>query len=508
MTMETRILPTVIIPLPRAAWSEYEETKVVQAFPAPPVVSVPVPVLPSAIEQSITKALRSECLVFGEGCDMQYAFLSNDYPCSFEFGGRQYSSATAAYEAQKLSNRPDLMELFTKLSPEEALALSAEKHRDKYVGWYDKRLETMFHVLKAKFGQNPDLLQRILLTADAYLLFHTSFKHMDSFWSDDCDGSGANHFGRTLMQVRKELGGMGEPERPAHFDGLLPKVQHSYPSPLDKHDWEIRSEIDELNSRMNEEDYQRHSGIARRQEHMEYTRFRFNNFPYDKTLVPLSSGRYINANFIYGKQFIGTQSPMQHTTEDFWSMVYEHSAAIVIMLNRLGDPGDDIYFPFSLEDIRRYGSFRLELAEHPLFMTKPSWRHSPHEEEPHAVIHRKVVLHKEGQQPRRVHHFQYQNWRDMSAGNERATAHLVVAVHKVWEEFPESPVVVHCHAGVGRTAVVITLLDQYKILRASGQIDVKRSVERQRSPTEGRCHSMMQSSDQYAFCYRVLRLLA
>ncbi len=507
MTMDIRILPTITILLPPVKWEEYEETHQVQAAPAPSVLSAPVPIQPSAIEQSITKALRSECLVFGEGCDVQYAFLSNEHPCSFEFGGRQYSSATAAYEAQKLSNRPELMELFTRLSPEEALAFSAEKHRDKYIGWYDKRLETMFNVLRAKFGQNDNLQRQLLLTADAYLLFHTPFKQMDPFWSDDSDGSGANHFGRALMQVRKELGAMGEPERPAHFNGLLPTVQNSYQPPLDKPDWEIRSEIDELNSRMNEEDYQRNSVLARRHENMENTRFRFNNFPYDQTLVPLSSGRYINANFIYGKQFIGTQSPMQHTTEDFWSMVYEHNVSIVIMLNRLGDPGDDIYFPFSLDDKRQYGSFRLELSEQPLFTTEPSWRHSPHEEEPHAVIHRKVILHKEGQQPRRVHHFQYQNWRDMSAGNERAAAHLVKAVHQVWEEFPESLVAVHCHAGVGRTAVVVTLLDQYKIFRTSGQIDIKRSVERQRSPTEGRCHSMMQSSDQYAFCYRVLRLL-
>ncbi len=507
MTMDTRILSSVTIPLPTLAWSAYEETEGTQDPSAPSVISEPVPVQPSVIEQSITKALRSECIVFGEGCDVQYAFLSNDYPCSFEFGGRQYLSATAAYEAQKLSNRPDLMEMFTKLSPEDAFALSAEKHRDKYIGWYDKRLETMFHVQMAKFGQNLELQGKLLLTADAHLLFHTLFKNMDPFWSDDSDGSGANNSGRTLMQVRKELGGMGESERPAHFDGLLPKVEHSYPPPLGKHDWEIRSEIDELNSRMNEEDYQRNSTIARKHEHMENTRFRFNNFPYDKTLVPLSSGRYINANFIYDKQFIGTQSPMQHTTEDFWSMVYEHSAAIVIMLNRLGDPGDDIYFPFSLDDKRQYGNFRLELSEQPLFTTNSSWRQSPHEEEPHAVIHRKMVLHKGGEQPRRVHHFQYQNWRDMSAGNERATAHLVVAAHKVWEEFPESPVIVHCHAGVGRTSVVITLLDQYKILRSSGQIDVKRSVERQRSPTEGRFNGMMQSTDQYAFCYRVLRLL-
>jgi hypothetical protein len=53
--------------------------------------------------------------------------------------------------------------------------------------------------------------------------------------------------------------------------------------------------------------------------------------------------------------------------------------------------------------------------------------------------------------------------------------------------------------------VMITLLDQS--LNLSGTLDVKGSIERQRSLNEGRCSSMVQSEDQYCFCYRVLRLL-
>lgn len=419
-------------------------------------------------------------------------FLENDDLCSFEFGGRQYTNATAAYEAQKFFHRPDLMDRFQALSPREAFTFSAEKHLEKHSSWHGKRVEVMQHVLRAKFMQNPSHRDHLLSTGSSYLSFHTPYKRMDPFWTDDADGSGANQLGHLLMQIRQEFGGSGAP--------CPPKIS-LLETPLDRTREEALAEINELNARMNGEEYRLHSQIARRQENLHFTRFPTNNFPYDATLVPLSSGRYINASFLLGKEFIGTQSPMPHTSEDFWSMILEHNVTTVIMLNRLGDPGDDIYFPFAIGDEKRYGDMVLTLEEAPQFTTDPSWRQAPHEEEPHAVILRKVKITKNGE-TYFVLHCQYQNWRDFSPGNERAAAYLVKAVtHR------KGPFVVHCHAGVGRTSAMITLIDQYRARKAGEAIDVKRCVERQRSPLEGRCHSMMQAPEQYAFCYRTLELL-
>ncbi len=509
MVSNTTFLHPLSIQLLPLIWDEVlVETDASDAIGAPS--STPsIPATPTDVEHRLTQVLNDRWIVFGEGCDPQYNFLDNDYPCSFEFGGRQYLCATAAYEAQKLLNRPDLMEAFTTLNAKDALALSAEKHLDKYPVWYEKREESMYHVLRAKFGQDTKLLGLLLLTADAYLSSHTSFKGMDPFWTNNTDGTGSNRLGQMLMAIRKEFGGMGETQPPANVSALLDGLKTDKPNiaPLNKSDGEIRREIDTLNARMNEEDYQSNSSIARNPSTHHLTRFSFNNFPYDKTLVPLSSGRYINASFMLGKQFIGTQSPMPHTSEDFWSMVLEHNVAIVIMLNRLGDPGDNIYFPFAMEDYKQFGTIHLELAEEPSFKTESSWRQAPHEEEPHAVIHRKIIIQKDGEMPRQIHHYQYQNWRDMCAGNERAAAYLTKTVHAMRQEHPESPIVAHCHAGVGRTSVIVTLLDQLHAFSTAGEIDIMRSVEQQRSPTEGRCNSMMQSTDQYAFCYRVMRLL-
>ncbi len=509
MVSNIAFLDPLTIQLPPLIWNEFPVETVASDPIGASELTPSIPAPPSGFQQRLTQVLQDRCVLFGEGCDPQYTFLDNEYPSSFEFGGRQYLCATAAYEAQKLSNRPDLMERFTTLNGKDALSLSAEKHLEKHPVWYDKREEAMYHVLRAKFGQNGKLLQLLLLTADAYLASHTPFKGMDPFWTDNTDGTGRNRLGHILMRIRKEFGGIGETQPPANLSALLDGLKTGKPSvaPLNKSDGEIRKEIDTLNTRMNEEDYRSHSSIARDPSTHHLTRFAFNNFPYDKTLVPLSSGRYINASFILGNQFIGTQSPMAHTSEDFWSMVLEHNVAIVIMLNRFGDPGDHIYFPFARGDHKQFGAIHLELSEEPHFQTDPSWRQAPHEEEPHAVIHRIIRIWKEGEIPREIHHYQYQNWRDMCAGNERAAAYLTKTVHRIRQEHPASPIVAHCHAGVGRTSVMVTLLDQFHAFSTSGEIDIMRSVERQRSPTEGRCNSMMQSTDQYAFCYRVLRLL-
>lgn len=452
-----------------------------------------------------SQSLRAKTILFGEDCKPLFSFLCNEYPSFFEFSGLRYSCATSAYEAQKFLNHPDIMWRFTLLDAEPSYALSAEKHLMKHSSWHDKRWEMMRDVLRAKFGQNPALKEMLLATGDTYLSFHTSKKNMDPYWTNNSDGSGSNEMGHLLMDIRWESGGHGRAKRPVDYHNLvLSKLpQNLIPASLDKSDADILSEIDELNSRINDQEYIGNTQIARCMENQQFTRFRFNNFPHDKTLVPLSSGRFINASFVLNKKFIGTQSPMFHTNEDFWSMVFEHDVPVVIMLNRLGDPGDDIYFPFSSSDHKKYGSIDLKLTEDPFFKTDPSWRQSPHEEEPHAIIHRKISVQRHGQQ-KLVHHFQYQNWRDFSAGNERAAAYLVKVVNPVRIQ-SSGPTVVHCHAGVGRTSVMITLLDEALRLSKEGEVAIKRSVERQRSPEEGRCNSMMQARDQYHFCYRTLR---
>jgi netrin-G3 ligand len=73
-------------------------------------------------------------------------------------------------------------------------------------------------------------------------------------------------------------------------------------------------------------------------------------------------------------------------------------------------------------------------------------------------------------------------------------------VHKTKEQFglENSPITIHCSAGVGRTGVFITLSIVLERMQYEGVLDVFQTVRILRSQ---RIH-MVQTEDQYQFCYR------
>ncbi len=92
------------------------------------------------------------------------SFLSSAYPCTFEFGGKYYSSADAAFQ------------------------------ENRSLGCSDT--DVMMHVLRAKFGQNPELKQQLLDTGSVCLLCEEG--ETDQNWLGSC-----------LMNLRTEYQGNG-----------------------------------------------------------------------------------------------------------------------------------------------------------------------------------------------------------------------------------------------------------------------------------------------------------
>ena len=82
----------------------------------------------------------------------------------------------------------------------------------------------MLVVLEAKF-RDPVLRAALLSTGSALLLEHNSETGRDAFWSDDHDGSGANHLGRALMFLRRRL---------AREEGTIAE-RAAWPTGLDPH---------------------------------------------------------------------------------------------------------------------------------------------------------------------------------------------------------------------------------------------------------------------------------
>lgn len=131
----------------------------------------------------------------------KYYFLSNFYPAKVTYEGFTYNNNEAAFQAQKVLSI-DGKSAFTELSPADA------KKKGRRVrlrpDWEQVKDGIMEEIVRAKFTQNPDLKQQLLLTGNAELIEGNTWN--DCYWGVDArSGIGQNHLGKILMKVREEL---------------------------------------------------------------------------------------------------------------------------------------------------------------------------------------------------------------------------------------------------------------------------------------------------------------
>jgi ribA/ribD-fused uncharacterized protein len=145
----------------------------------------------------------------------RWGFLSNFYPCQIEHKGITYPSLEHYYVALKITEMQfidgsyytasDLREIISKIpSPSEVKKLGRKlKVR---TDWDDKKLDFMKWGVKEKF-KNEKLADLLLSTGDSELIegnwWHDNF--YGKCFCPKCNGSGENHLGKILMNIREEL---------------------------------------------------------------------------------------------------------------------------------------------------------------------------------------------------------------------------------------------------------------------------------------------------------------
>ena len=130
----------------------------------------------------------------------EYFFLSNFFASPLEFEGIRYLNSEAAFQAQKCKTEEE-KRTFSYLNPSEA------KRKGRRVGiredWEEVKDDMMYQVVKAKFEQNDDLLDRLLETGFQELQEGNTWN--DRYWGVDLrTGKGLNHLGQILMRIREE----------------------------------------------------------------------------------------------------------------------------------------------------------------------------------------------------------------------------------------------------------------------------------------------------------------
>lgn len=130
-----------------------------------------------------------------------YRFLSNFYEAEVTYGGLTYGSNEAAFQAQKCINDDEKWQ-FVGISP----AKSKNIGRKVYLrsDWEDVKVGLMEDIVRAKFVQNKELAEQLLMTGNKILVEGNRWG--DTFWGvDKRSGIGENHLGKILMKVRDEL---------------------------------------------------------------------------------------------------------------------------------------------------------------------------------------------------------------------------------------------------------------------------------------------------------------
>ncbi|KRG03744.1 tyrosine-protein phosphatase Lar isoform X6 [Drosophila mojavensis] len=219
--------------------------------------------------------------------------------------------------------------------------------------------------------------------------------------------------------------------------------------------------------------------------------------PYESSRVYLTpihgieGSDYVNASFIdgyrYRSAYIAAQGPVQDTAEDFWRMLWEHNSTIVVMLTKLKEMGREKCFQYwPHERSVRYQYYVVDpIAEYNM----PQYK----------LREFKVTDARDGSS-RTVRQFQFIDWPEQGVPKSgEGFIDFIGQVHKTKEQFgQDGPITVHCSAGVGRTGVFITLSIVLERMQYEGVLDVFQTVRILRSQRP----AMVQTEDQYHFCYR------
>lgn len=215
---------------------------------------------------------------------------------------------------------------------------------------------------------------------------------------------------------------------------------------------------------------------------------------------------YINANYVFEKQYIATQAPLFSTFADFWRMVWEQGSCIIVMLTRLTENGNvkaNVYWPTTIGDKSTYGVLSVELIHETAFDN---------------IVCRLFRI-SDGTEHRDVYHLHYTGWPDFGVPSStkeiidlvkvtnylraRAGSFLVhcFAVRATLTDLGwEKPIVTHCSAGVGRVGTFIAIHQAVRLLNAAKTPKILDLVFAMRQCR----HGMVQREEQYVFIHRVV----
>jgi len=239
----------------------------------------------------------------------------------------------------------------------------------------------------------------------------------------------------------------------------------------------------------------------------------YNVLTYNSTRVKISVSEnekmldYINASHISkcpngSVSYIAAQAPPAAAFDSFWRMILEQRTAVVLMLTKLKESEREKaskYWPEYHQGGKLYGTVFVRPLADPV--------------KEHDATIRTFELFTSGSTKEdvpanclKITHISYDGWPDFGVPKEFSSFSFLFSLYRnIRQNYTDTPVLLHCSAGIGRTGTFIVIDQIVDQVEASGKdpnfpinvFNMLWALRQQR-------HGMVQTSDQFSFIYQFL----